>query len=77
MGPDRRPRERVGRNARVSCGGRLRVGSPVVHRYGWIGREIQMTKIQLARNVNDRRAGAKAEEQRRSSNLGRYADGRT
>lgn len=35
------------------------------------------TKIQLARNVNDRRAGAKAEEQRRSSNLGRYADERT
>lgn len=34
-------------------------------------------KIQLARNVNDRRAGAKAEEQTRSSNLGRYADGKT
>lgn len=31
----------MGRNARVSCGGRLRIGSPVVHRYGWIGREIQ------------------------------------
>lgn len=31
----------MGRSAGVSCGGRLRVGSPVVHRYGWIGREIQ------------------------------------
>lgn len=64
----------MGRNARVSCGGRLRVGSPVVHRYGWIGREIQGPRLQLARNVNDRRVDAKAEEQRRSSNLGRYAD---
>lgn len=70
----RQKTQRVGRNARVSCGGRLRVGSPVVHRYGWIGREIQGPRFQLARNVNDRRVDAKAEEQRRSSNLGRYAD---
>jgi hypothetical protein len=46
----------------------------VAHRYGWIGREILRAKIQLARNVDDRRVGAKAEAQRRSSNLGHYAD---
>jgi hypothetical protein len=72
----RQKTQRAGRNARVGCGGRLS-GSPVVHRYGWIGREIQRAKIQLARNVDDRRAGAKAEAQRRLSNLGRYADEKT
>lgn len=69
--------QRVGRNARVSSGGRLRVGSPAVHRYGWVGREIQGPRSNWLGNVDDRRASAKTEEQRRSSDLGRYADEKT
>lgn len=67
----------MGRNARMSCGGRLRVGSSLVSRYGWIGREIQGPRSNWLGMSMTRRAGAKAEEQTRSSNLGRYADGKT
>lgn len=50
------------------CGAQIRLD--------W-ARDPEGQVIQLARNVDDRRAGAKAEARRRSSNLGRYADEQT